>query len=206
MHGTEHKIKPKNRVYRGAYKVSYIAPYVRAGIAPGNLDRKSTGNTGAHCSTHPQGKGEQWHSAPTHNSNSTTQTHHRQGRQGTEHTTGQGHSTTQKHSTQKKEQVRTQSDIEMCYSDSVEHKGTDHTVTPNHSTCSPQRGHGTRHQSLRCVLFCVQAGHGQCRRYYPDPKCNAGRGRRGFFADKIQKNFTISLRKAGKEAWKWIRN
>lgn len=31
---------------------------------------------------------------------------------------------------------------------------------PNHSTCSPQRGHGTRHQSLRCVLFCVQAGHG----------------------------------------------
>ena len=46
----------------------------------------------------------------------------------------------------------------MCYSSSVEHKGTDHTVTPNHSTCSPQRGHGTRHQSLRCVLFCVQAG------------------------------------------------
>lgn len=113
---------------------------------------------------------------------------------------------TQKQGTQKKEQVRTQSDIEMCYSDSVEHKGTDHTVTPDHSTCSPQRGHGTRHQSLRCVLFCVQAGHGQCRRYYPDPESNAGRGRRGFFADKIQKNFTISLRKAGKEAWKWIRN
>nr|DAW23303.1 MAG TPA: hypothetical protein [Caudoviricetes sp.] len=42
----------------------------------------------------------------------------------------------------------------------MEHKGTDHTVTSNHSTCSPQRGHGTRHQSLRCVLFCVQAGHG----------------------------------------------
>lgn len=35
MHGTEHKIKPKNRVYIGAYKVSYIAPtYVRAGISP----------------------------------------------------------------------------------------------------------------------------------------------------------------------------
>ena len=50
--------------------------------------------------------------------------------------------------------------IEVCYSSSVEHKGTDHTVAPNHSTCSPQRGHGTRHQSLRCVLFCVQAGHG----------------------------------------------
>ena len=94
--------------------------------------------------------------------------HHRQGRQGTGHTTGQthrnsagrAHSTTQKHSTQKKAQESTQEYIEVCYSSSVEHKGTDHTVTPNHSTCSPQRGHGTRHQSLRCVLFCVQAGHG----------------------------------------------
>lgn len=63
-------------------------------------------------------------------------------------------------STQKKEQESTQEYIEVCYSSSVEHKGTDHTVTPNHSTCSPQRGHGTRHQSLRYVLFCVQAGHG----------------------------------------------
>lgn len=63
-------------------------------------------------------------------------------------------------STQKKAQESTQEYIEVCYSSSVEHKGTDHTVTPNHSTCSPQRGHGTRHQSLRCVLFCVQAGHG----------------------------------------------
>ena len=36
------------------------------------------------------------------------------------------------------------------------------------------------------------------RRYYPDPKCNAGRGRRGFFADKIKKFLTISLRKAGR--------
>ena len=71
-----------------------------------------------------------------------------------------GHSTTQKHSTQKKAQESTQEYIEVCYSSSVEHKGTDHTVVPNHSTCSPQRGHGTRHQSLRCVLFCVQAGHG----------------------------------------------
>lgn len=61
---------------------------------------------------------------------------------------------------QKKAQESTQEYIEVCYSSSVEHKGTDHTVTPNHSTCSPQRGHGTRHQSLRCVLFCVQAGHG----------------------------------------------
>lgn len=76
------------------------------------------------------------------------------------HATGQGHSTTQKHGTQKKAQESTQEYIEVCYSSSVEHKGADHTVTPNHSTCSPQRGHGTRHQSLRCVLFCVQAGHG----------------------------------------------
>lgn len=83
---------------------------------------------------------------------------HTTGRAG--HTTGQGHSTTQKHSTQKKAQESTQEYIEVCYSSSVEHKGTDHTVVPNHSTCSPQRGHGTRHQSLRCVLFCVQAGHG----------------------------------------------
>lgn len=71
-----------------------------------------------------------------------------------------GHSTTQKHSIQKKAQESTQEYIEVCYSSSVEHKGTDHTVAPNHSTCSPQRGHGTRHQSLRCVLSCVQAGHG----------------------------------------------
>lgn len=115
------------------------------------------GRTVAH--TH-RGQGEQGQDTPTHHSHSTTQTHHRQGRQGTRHTTGQGHSTTQKHSTQKKAQESTQEYIEVCYSSSVEHKGTDHTVTPNHSTCSPQRGHGTRHQSLRCVLFCVQAGHG----------------------------------------------
>lgn len=47
-----------------------------------------------------------------------------------------GHSTTQKHSTQKKAQESTQEYIEVCYSSSVEHKGTDHTVAPNHSTCS----------------------------------------------------------------------
>lgn len=115
----------------------------------------------AHRSTHPQGQGWQGQDATTHHSH---RQHHAdtpqtgQARNRAQHR--QGHSTTQKHSTQKKEQVRTQSDIEMCYSDSVEHKGTDHTVTQDHSTCSPQRGHGTRHQSLRCVLFCVQAGHG----------------------------------------------
>jgi hypothetical protein len=124
-------------------------------------DRKSTGvqgSTVAHTHRGRESRGGQ--DAPTHHSHSTTQTHHRQGRQGTGHTTGQVHSTTQKHSTQKKAQESTQEYIEVCYSSSVEHKGTDHTVTPNHSTCSPQRGHGTRHQSLRCVLFCVQAGHG----------------------------------------------
>ena len=129
-------------------------------LCPEKRQEKHRG-TGAHRSTHPQGQGEQGarrtHTPqPQHHADA----QHGQGRQGTGHTTGQGHSTTQKHSTQKKEQVRTQSDIEVCYSSSVEHKGTDHTVTPNHSTCSPQRGHGTRHQSLRCVLFCVQAGHG----------------------------------------------
>lgn len=166
-------------------------------LCPEKRQEKHRG-TGAHRSTHPQGQGEQGQDAPTHHSHSTTQTHHRQGRQGTGHTTGQGHSTTQKHSTQKKAQESTQEYIEVCYSSSVEHKGTDHTVTPNHSTCSPQRGHGTRHQSLCCVLFCVQAGARHRRRYYPDPKCNAGRGRRGFFADKIKKFLTISLRKAGR--------
>lgn len=118
---------------------------------------RGTGCTVAH--TH-RGRESRGQDAPTHHSHSTTQTHNRQGRQDTGRTTGQGHSTTQKHGTQKKAQESTQEYIEVCYSSSVEHKGTDHTVTPNHSTCSPQRGHGTRHQSLRCVLFCVQAGHG----------------------------------------------
>ena len=142
---------------------AYIAPVYGQKIEGARTG--SAGHTVAHIH---RGQGEQGQDTPTHHSHSTTQTHHRQGRQGTGHTTGQthrssagrAHSTTQTHSTQKKEQVRTQSDIEVCYSSSVEHKGTDHTVTPNHSTCSPQRGHGTRHQSLRCVLFCVQAGHG----------------------------------------------
>lgn len=107
--------------------------------------------TGVHRSTHPQGQGEQG-ARRTH----TPQPQH----QADAPRAGQGHSTTQKHSTQKKAQESTQEYIEVCYSSSVEHKGTDHTVTPNHSTCSPQRGHGTRHQSLRCVLFCVQAGQG----------------------------------------------
>lgn len=123
-------------------------------LCPEKRQEKHRG-TGVHRSTHPQRAGRADGRTHPH----TTATAPRS------HTTGQGHSTTQKHSTQKhstqkKEQESTQEYIKVCYSSSVEHKGTDHTVTPNHSTCSPQRGHGTRHQSLRCVLFCVQAGHG----------------------------------------------
>lgn len=69
-----------------------------------------------------------------------------------------GHSTTQKHSTQKKAQESTQEYIEVCYSSSVEHKGTDHTVAPNHSTCSPQRGHGTRHRACAVSSFACRRG------------------------------------------------
>lgn len=111
--------------------------------------RGSHSTTHSHAHTHHTGTGAEGGA----HSHSTTTKAQRRGH------TGAGHTTHTQH-TQKKEQVRTQSDIEVCYSSSVEHKGTDHTVTPNHSTCSPQRGHGTRHQSLRCVLFCVQAGHG----------------------------------------------
>jgi hypothetical protein len=129
-------------------------------LCPEKKTGKAQGYRGTPQHTPTEDRESRGQGAPTHHSHSTTQTHHRQGRQDTRHTTGQGHSTTQKHSTQKKAQESTQEYIEVCYSSSVEHKGTDHTVTPNHSTCSPQRGHGTRHQSLRCVLFCVQAGHG----------------------------------------------
>lgn len=152
--------KKIGHVYRERIRPAYSTPHIWGRYYAQKKDRKSTGvqrHTVAH--TH-RGRESRGQDALAHHSHSTTQTHHRQGRQGTGRTTGQGHSTTQKHSTQKKEQESTQEYIEVCYSSSVEHKGTDHTVTPNHSTCSPQRGHGTRHQSLRCVLFCVQAGHG----------------------------------------------
>ena len=115
----------------------------------------------AHRSAHPQRAGRAGGMTHPHTTD-TAPRRHTTGRAGKAQGAPQdrGHSTTQKHSTQKKAQESTQEYIEVCYSSSVEHKGTDHTVTPNHSTCSPQRGHGTRHQSLRCVLFCVQAGHG----------------------------------------------
>lgn len=125
------------------------------------MPRKKTGKaqgyrgTEVHRSTHPQGQGEQG-AGRTH----TPQPQHHADAPQAGQARHRAHSTTQKHSTQKKAQESTQEYIEVCYSSSVEHKGADHTVTPNHSTCSPQRGHGTRHQSLCCVLFCVQAGHG----------------------------------------------
>lgn len=59
-------------------------------LCPEKRQEKHMG-TGAHRSTHPQGQGEQGQDAPTHHSHSATQTHHRQGRQGTGHTTGQTH-------------------------------------------------------------------------------------------------------------------
>lgn len=71
-----------------------------------------------------------------------------------------GHSTTQKHSTQKKAQESTQEYIEVCYSSSVEHKGQTTRSHPTTPLAPLREEHGTRHQSLRCVLFCVQAGHG----------------------------------------------
>lgn len=129
-------------------------------LCPEKRQEKHSG-TGAHRSTHPQGQGDQG-AGRTHTPQPQHYADAPQAGQARHRGTPQdrGHSTTQKHSTQKKAQESTQEYIEVCYSSSVEHKGTDHTVAPNHSTCSPQRGHGTRHQSLRCVLFCVQAGHG----------------------------------------------
>ncbi len=128
-------------------------------LCPEKRQEKHRG-TGVHRSTHPQGQGEQG-ARRTH----TPQPQHQadapragQARHRAHHRADAQEQCRQ--STQKKAQESTQEYIEVCYSSSVEHKGTDHTVTPNHSTCSPQRGHGTRHQSLRCVLFCVQAGHG----------------------------------------------
>ena len=54
-------------------------------LCPEKRQEKHRG-TGVHRSTHPQGQGEQGQDAPTHHSHSTTQPHHRQGRQGTGHT------------------------------------------------------------------------------------------------------------------------
>lgn len=149
-------------------------------------DSHSTTHSHAHT-THRAQEQRVGHRSRAHN-HSTTAKAQRQGHTGAGHTTHM----------QKKEQVRTQSDIEVCYSSSVEHKGTDHTVTPNHSTCSPSERtwHKASEPALCPLLRAGGARHR--RRYYPDPKCNAGRGRRGFFADKIKKNLTISLRKAGR--------
>lgn len=129
-------------------------------LCPEKRQEKHRG-TGVRRSTHPQGQGEQ--GGRTHPHTTATALRRRTtGRAGKAQGTPQDRGTAPHRSTapQKKAQESTQEYIEVCYSSSVEHKGTDHTVTPNHSTCSPQRGHGTRHQSLRCVLFCVQAGRG----------------------------------------------
>lgn len=58
---------------------------------------------------------------------------------------------------------------------------------------------------MLCPLF-DERGKREAARYYPGHETNAGRGRPGFFARKIKNKFCISLRKAGKEAYKWIRN
>ena len=129
-------------------------------LCPEKRQEKHRG-TGVHRSTHPQRAGRA--DGRTHpHTTATAPRSHTTGRAGKAQGTPQDRGTAPHRSTapQKKAQESTQEYIEVCYSSSVEHKGTDHTVAPNHSTCSPQRGHGTRHQSLRCVLFCVQAGHG----------------------------------------------
>lgn len=61
---------------------------------------------------------------------------------------------------EKKEQKSTQEYIVMCYDDSVEHKGSDQTVAPNHSTCSPQRGH-TKAQTKAVSSFCCSGAGGK---------------------------------------------
>lgn len=103
-------------------------------LCPEKRQEKHSG-TGAHRSTHPQGQGEQGGRTHPHTIDAAP-SRHTTGRAGKAQGAPQdrGHSTTQKHSTQKKAQESTQEYIEVCYSSSVEHKGTDHTVTPNHST------------------------------------------------------------------------
>lgn len=132
-------------IYRGISGRNY------KGITVGTYDTQQTrAGERAHSHAHTTAGTGAWGRAA----------HPQRHRQDTETTARRSRHTTRTGYTQKKEQKSTQKYIEVCYSSSVEHKGTDHTVAPDHSTCSPQRGHGTRHQSLRCVLFCVQAGHG----------------------------------------------
>lgn len=70
-----------------------------------------------------------------------------------------------------------------------------HPTTP----LAPLREDAPRHQPRQRPLFDA-GGAGASRRYYPESKFDAGRGRPGFFPDKIKNKFSISLRKAGKEA------
>lgn len=131
------------------------------------MPRKKTGKaqgyrgTEVHRSTHPQGQGEQ--GGRTHPHTTATAPRRRTtGRAGKAQGAQQDRGTAPHRSTaHRRKHKRVHKSTSRCaIVVAWSTRGADHTVTPNHSTCSPQRGHGTRHQSLCCVLFCVQAGHG----------------------------------------------
>ena len=115
-------------------------------LCPEKRQEKHRG-TGVHRSTHPQGQGEQGgQDAPTHRSHSTTQTHHRQGRQGTGHTTGQTHrnSAGRAHSTPQ-----------------------DRGTAPHRSTAH-RRKHKRVHKSTsRCAIVVAWSTRGQTTRSHP---------------------------------------
>ena len=64
-------------------------PEVTSNADSRKKDRKSTGVQGYTVAHTHRGRESRGHDAPTHHRHSTTQTHHRQGRQGTGRTTGQ---------------------------------------------------------------------------------------------------------------------
>lgn len=61
---------------------------------------------------------------------------------------------------------------------------------------APLREDTPRHQPRQCPLFDA-GGAGASRRYYPESKFDAGRGKPDIFADETQKKFRISLRLPG---------
>lgn len=122
----------------------------------------------------------------------------------TQRTTGQGsrHSTQGRHGRKNKRVHKSTFKCAMMVAWSTRGQTRrSHPTTP----LAPLREDAPRHQPRQRPLFDA-GGAGASRRYYPESKFDAGRGRRGFFPDKIKNKFSISLRKAGKEAWKWIRN
>lgn len=129
-------------------------------LCPEKRQEKHSG-TGAHRSTHPQGQGEQG-AGRTHTPQPQHYADAPQAGQARHRGTPQDRGTAPHRSTaRRRKHKRVHKSTSRCaIVVAWSTRGADHTVTPNHSTCSPQRGHGTRHQSLRCVLFCVQAGHG----------------------------------------------